>query len=189
MPKENMTRYAILGLLASGCTSGYEMKHTIDTSLNHFWKISFGQVYPMLKTLAQEGLIVEETGEGDDRKTFVLTPDGEADLRRWVEEPTTELPVQRNELLLKLYFARHESKETTIQKIDQHAALLRERLETYHMIERTIRAYPETNEAMYWLLTLDYGKRKTQALLEWCAASIQTLEGGKDDETRDRDTE
>lgn len=36
MPKENMTRYAILGLLASGCTSGYEMKHTIDTSLNHF---------------------------------------------------------------------------------------------------------------------------------------------------------
>lgn len=187
MPKENMTRYAILGLLASGCTSGYEMKHTIDTSLNHFWKISFGQVYPMLKTLAQEGLI-EETSEGDDRKTFILTPDGEADLRRWVEEPTTELPVQRNELLLKLYFARHESKATTIQKIDQHAALLRERLEAYNMIEQTIRAYPETNEAMYWLLTLDYGKRKTQALLEWCAASIQTLEGGKDDETRDCDT-
>ena len=178
MPKENMTRYAILGLLASGCTSGYEMKHTIDTSLNHFWKISFGQVYPMLKTLVQEGLIVEETGEGDDRKTFVLTPDGEAELGRWVEEPTTELPVQRNELLLKLYFARHESKEMTIQKIDQHAALLRERLETYQMIEQSILAYKEAEDAMYWLLTLDYGKRKTQALLEWCEASVQTLEGG-----------
>ena len=189
MPKENMTRYAILGLLASGCTSGYEMKHTIDTSLNHFWKISFGQVYPMLKTLAQEGLIVEETGEGDDRKTFVLTPDGEAELGRWVEEPTTELPVQRNELLLKLYFARHESKETRIQKVDQHAALLRERLETYQMIEQSILTHKEAEDAMYWLLTLDYGKRKTQALLEWCAASIQTLEGGKDDETRDRNTE
>ena len=156
MPKENMTRYAILGLLASGCTSGYEMKHTIDTSLNHFWKISFGQVYPMLKTLVQEGLIVEETGEGDERKTFVLTPDGEAELGRWVEEPTTELPVQRNELLLKLYFARHESKEMTIQKIDQHAALLRERLETYQMIEQSILAYKEADDAMYWLLTLDY---------------------------------
>ncbi len=178
MAKENMTRYAILGLLASGCTSGYEMKHTIDTSLNHFWKISFGQVYPMLKTLVQEGLIVEETGEGDDRKTFVLTPDGEAELGRWVEEPTTELPVQRNELLLKLYFARHESKEMTIQKIDQHAALLRERLETYQMIEQSILAYKEADDAMYWLLTLDYGKRKTQALLEWCEASVQTLEGG-----------
>jgi len=178
MPKENMTRYAILGLLASGCTSGYEMKHTIDTSLNHFWKISFGQVYPMLKTLTQEGLIVEETGEGDDRKTLILTPDGEAELGRWVEEPTTELPVQRNELLLKLYFARHESKEMTIQKINQHAALLRERLETYQMIEQSILAYKEAEDAMYWLLTLDYGKRKTQALLEWCEASVQTLEGG-----------
>ncbi|MDI3235806.1 PadR family transcriptional regulator [Exiguobacterium antarcticum] len=188
MPKENMTRYAILGLLASGCTSGYEMKHTIDTSLNHFWKISFGQVYPMLKTLAQEGLIVEETGDGDDRKMFVLTSDGEAELGRWVQEPTTELPVQRNELLLKLYFARHESKDTTIQKINQHAALLRERLDMYQMIEQSIRSYPGTDEAVYWLLTLDYGKRKTQALLEWCAASIQTLEGGKDDETRDRNT-
>ncbi|MCK2157264.1 PadR family transcriptional regulator [Exiguobacterium sp. 17-1] len=178
MPKENMTRYAILGLLASGCTSGYEMKHTIDTSLNHFWKISFGQVYPMLKTLVQEGLIVEETGEGDDRKTFVLTPDGEAELGRWVEEPTTELPVQRNELLLKLYFARHESKKTTIKKIHQHAALLRERLDTYQMIEQSILTYKEADDAMYWLLTLDYGKRKTQALLEWCEASVQTLEGG-----------
>ncbi|MDW2885335.1 PadR family transcriptional regulator [Exiguobacterium artemiae] len=188
MPKENMTRYAILGLLASGCTSGYEMKQTIDTSLNHFWKISFGQVYPMLKTLAQEGLIVEKTGDGDDRKTFVLTPDGEAELGHWVQEPTTELPVQRNELLLKLYFARHESKDTTIQKINQHAALLRERLETYQMIEQSILAYKEAEDAMYWLLTLDYGKRKTQALLEWCEASVQTLEGGKDDETRDRNT-
>ncbi|WP_449403892.1 hypothetical protein [Exiguobacterium artemiae] len=66
----------------------------------------------------------------------------------------------------------------TIQKIDQHAALLRERLETYQMIEQSILAYKEADDAMYWLLTLDYGKRKTQALLEWCEASVQTLEGG-----------
>ena len=46
------------------------------------------------------------------------------------------------------------------------------------MIEQSILTYKEADDAMYWLLTLDYGKRKTQALLEWCEASVQTLEGG-----------
>lgn len=177
MPKENMTRYAILGLLASGCTSGYEMKHTIDTSLNHFWKISFGQVYPTLKRLEAEGLIVEEVTDGE-RKQFALTENGHAELARWVAEPFVELPVQRNDLLLKLYFARHASKEVTLQKIQEHARLLEERLETYQAIDAMIRSYPDSNDAVYWLLTLDYGIRKTRALLDWCDASLETLEGG-----------
>lgn len=177
MPKENMTRYAILGLLASGCTSGYEMKHTIDTSLNHFWKISFGQVYPTLKRLEAEGLIVEEVTDGE-RKQFALTENGHAELERWVAEPSVELPVQRNDLLLKLYFARHASKEVTLQKIQEHARLLEERLETYQAIDAMIRSYPDSNDAVYWLLTLDYGIRKTLALLDWCDASLETLEGG-----------
>ena len=120
MPKENMTRYAILGLLASGCTSGYEMKYTIDTSLNHFWKISFGQVYPTLKRLEAEGLIVEEVTDGE-RKQFSLTENGHVELARWIAEPSIELPVQRNDLLLKLYFARHASKEVSLKKIQEHA--------------------------------------------------------------------
>lgn len=177
MPKENMTRYAILGLLASGCTSGYEMKHTIDTSLNHFWKISFGQVYPTLKRLEAEGLIVEEVTDGE-RKQFALTENGHVELERWVAEPSVDLPVQRNDLLLKLYFARHASKEVTLQKIQEHARLLEERLETYQAIDAMIRSYPDSNDAVYWLMTLDYGIRKTRALLDWCDASLETLEGG-----------
>ncbi len=38
MARENMTRYAVLGLLTTTCRTGYDMKQMIDRSLNHFGK-------------------------------------------------------------------------------------------------------------------------------------------------------
>ncbi|KDN58373.1 MULTISPECIES: PadR family transcriptional regulator [Exiguobacterium] len=189
MPRENSTRYALLGLLTTSCRTGYEMKQMIDHSLNHFWKISFGQVYPTLKALEQDGLIVL-SNEEDDRKAYELTESGETELRRWLEEKPAELPVQRNELLLKLFFARHEPLEETIEKITHHEALLRGRLETYEAIETMIRSSEtQSPDAMYWLMTLDYGKTQTRALIEWCERTVRMIEGGTDDETEDGRTE
>lgn len=36
MPRENMTRYAVLGLLTTDCRTGYDMKQMIDRNLNRF---------------------------------------------------------------------------------------------------------------------------------------------------------
>lgn len=41
MARENHSQYAILGLLTADCRTGYSIKQMIDTSLNHFWKISY----------------------------------------------------------------------------------------------------------------------------------------------------
>lgn len=183
MPRENATRYAILGLLTTTCRTGYEMKQMIDNSLSHFWKISFGQVYPTLKTLENEGLIIQ-SNEGDERKAYELTELGKDELKRWLGEKPNELPIQRNELLLKLFFARHEPISETIEKIAHHENLLSARLKTYDLIETMIRSSDaESPDALYWLLTLDYGKRQTVALIEWCGQAIRTLEGGIDDGT------
>ncbi|WP_404276925.1 hypothetical protein [Exiguobacterium undae] len=91
--------------------------------------------------------------------------------------------MQRNELLLKLYFARHASKDITLQKIQEHARLLEERLDTYQEIENIIRSYPDSSDTIYLLLTLDCGIWKTRALFEWCDASLETLEGRNGHET------
>lgn len=182
MARENMTRYAVLGLLTTTCRTGYDMKQMIDRSLNHFWKISFGQVYPMLRTLEVEGLIEQEPG--DERKSYRLTSSGHDALRRWIAEEPDALPVQRNELLLKLFFARHDTLEQTLTKIRHHERLLRERLDTYEAIETTIQANdPDSPDAVYWLLTLDYGKRQTYALIDWCEAAVCTLKGGDENGT------
>lgn len=183
MPRENTTRYAILGLLTTSCRTGYEMKQMIDNSLNHFWKISFGQVYPTLKVLENEGFIIQSNIR-DDRKSYELTELGKGELQRWLGEKPDELPIQRNELLLKLFFARHEPISETVEKIRHHEKLLSERLKTYEAIEMMIRSSDaESPDALYWLLTLDYGKRQTVALIEWCERAIRTIEGGADDGT------
>ena len=49
MAKENRSKYAVLGMLATGPKSGYDIKQTIETSIGHFWNESYGQIYPILK--------------------------------------------------------------------------------------------------------------------------------------------
>ena len=74
--KQIHTKYAILGLLTIGCQTGYSMKKMMDESLNHFWKISYGQIYPTLKNLLDEELItVQEQSESGkpDKKAYQLT--------------------------------------------------------------------------------------------------------------------
>ncbi|PCK18754.1 hypothetical protein CEY02_18370 [Bacillus pumilus] len=56
MKTYNDTTYAILGFLTADSKSGYEVKQLIDKSLHHFWKISYGQIYPALKFIVEEGL-------------------------------------------------------------------------------------------------------------------------------------
>ncbi len=136
----------------------------------------------MLRTLEAEGLIEQEPG--DERKSYRLTSSGHDALRRWIAEEPDALPVQRNELLLKLFFARHDTLEQTLTKIRHHERLLRERLDTYEAIETMIQANdPDSPDAVYWLLTLDYGKRQTHALIDWCEAAVCTLKGGDENGT------
>ena len=54
----------VLGLLADGPRSGYDIKAIVDRSTRFFWAASYGQIYPELRRLEAEGLI-----EGEDFRT------------------------------------------------------------------------------------------------------------------------
>lgn len=182
MRKYNDTTYAILGILTTNCKSGYAIKQFIDQSLNHFWKISYGQVYPTLKRIVDEGLATVKTlsqAGKPDRKEYFLTPKGKETLSEWLKQPIEQLPAERNEVLLKLFFGRHQSKETAFTHLQNFQHQLESRYQTYQSIEQMIATDGDDQEdAMYWLFTLDYGKRITKAALEWCEATIKRLEQG-----------
>ncbi|WP_100011655.1 PadR family transcriptional regulator [Lentibacillus sediminis] len=182
MKKQNHTKYAILGLLTTDCRTGYAIKQMIDQSLNHFWKISYGQIYPMLKELVEDGLATVETTSEEgkpDRKEYFLTSKGEEELRRWLETPVGEVAPEKNEMLLKLFFSRHQEKDVTIRQLEQYRQHLEERYQTYAMIEERIRSHMCAQpDAAYWLFTLDYGKRLTEAALEWCDATMRAISEG-----------
>jgi len=180
MKKINQTRYAILGILTTGCRTGYQIKQMIDNSLNHFWKISYGQIYPTLKQLVEEGLATVEDSvqEGKpDKKEYFLTEKGEEELRRWLQFPLEDIPVNKNEVLLKLFFGRHQANHTTMEFLINYQEILQKRYETYEGIESTIRMHSlDSADDKYWLFTLNYGKWITAAEIGGCKDTIKKLE-------------
>src|SRR5438045_3830581 len=97
MGKENKSKYAVLGMLSLAPMSGYDLKKNIEMSTGNFWTESYGQIYPMLKQLAEEGLTTShiEKKEGrPERHVYTLTDNGWEALRHWLTEPVEyQLPV------------------------------------------------------------------------------------------------
>lgn len=96
--------HALLGLLEQGPQHGYELKQRYDGSFPGGRPLPFGQVYATLGRLHRDGLVdlaAVEAGAGPDRKLYVITPAGVADLERWLDEPTPAPPV-RSELFARV---------------------------------------------------------------------------------------
>src|SRR5262245_15633816 len=55
--EQTPTAYVILGMLKIGRRTGYDIKQMVDFSTRFFWATSYGQIYPELKTLEENGLI------------------------------------------------------------------------------------------------------------------------------------
>lgn len=171
MSKEN-TQFAILGLLTIGCQTGYSIKQMMDGSLNHFWKISYGQIYPTLKKLVDQGYAsVQDTAqEGKpDKKEYHITQKGKAALKEWLQDPILDLATDKNELLLKLFFSRHQDSAQTVELLDSYKVKLVIRHATFQAISKRITEnHIQDTDAPYWLMTLDYGLCTTKAAIEWC---------------------
>src|SRR3954447_5534045 len=111
-PKNSSTELSatgrvVLGLIAFGKCTGYDIKTFVDKTTRHFWAASYGQIYPELKQLEERGLVRgrEEPSGGRARTVYRLTKAGEGVLKAWLaseDEQTYEL---RDEGMLKLFFS------------------------------------------------------------------------------------
>lgn len=180
MTKEN-TQFAILGLLTTGCNTGYSIKQMMDGSLTHFWKVSYGQIYPILKQLVDRGYasVRDTPQEGrPDKKEYQITEIGRDALKKWLENPILELETTKNELLLKLFFSRHQDREVTIAHVKHYQQKLEDRYNTYHTIKNNLSTHHMNKaDAMYWIITLDYGLSTTKAAIDWCKETKRKLKG------------
>src|SRR5256886_13969221 len=51
------TGRVILGMIAFGKRTGYEIKTFVDKTTRYFWAASYRQIYPELKRLEEQGLV------------------------------------------------------------------------------------------------------------------------------------
>jgi DNA-binding PadR family transcriptional regulator len=175
----NATSYTILGgLSVQPDLSGYDIRKGIQQSIGYFWAESYGQIYPALKRLADEGLIAPSKGRPHgrrQRRTYVITDGGRAALRQWLALPFHNEP-PRNEFLLKLFFAGAASPDVAIAHIQDLNERNRRWLVTIKTIEASIPPEQPSNPHLpYWMLTLSMGKALTCAALEWGEKALAAL--------------
>lgn len=177
--RETKSRYAILGMLGIAPMSGYDIKKEIGESVSNFWTESYGQIYPVLKTLVAEKLVTKTVRKGagkPDRHVYSLTAAGREELRAWLAEEVSTPKVERNELLLKLFFGEEVEAGVNVRHVERFREHQRELFEKYRMIEKEIKIrHPDDPNLPYWLMTLSYGQHARRALLDWCDETLAKL--------------
>ncbi len=179
MAKENKSKYAVMGVLSICPGSGYDVKKFMKGSTSNFWSESYGQIYPILKQLVEEELAAShaEKQEGKPEKyIYTLTEQGKEELRDWLSEPV-ESAVERNELLLKLFFGAHIPLEKNKEHVHAFQDLQSQLLEKYEDIERELLSGAQENAIFFYpLMTVRYGIHRCRAFLIWCDETLVTLQ-------------
>jgi DNA-binding PadR family transcriptional regulator len=176
--------YALLGLLARGPASGYDLTRELRAPIGFFWRARHSQIYPELARLEAEALVTHELIEQHDlpdKKVYTITAAGHDALRRWVTEPV-EPPMVRDEMLLKTYslwLAEPEAARALFRDQERRHA---EQLAVYEALRQQLEAKGEDaiarldspHFASY--ITLQKGISYERQYLEWCRWVVQLLE-------------
>ncbi len=174
----NKSKYAILGVLCIKPCSGYDIKKFCDKTISHFWNENFGHIYPVLKQLEGEKLIVPNSKQEEDRKKlYHITEEGKQAFYEWLAQTIVPSP-PRSELLLKLSFGNHMPLEKVNEMLNGVKERHQKNLTEYQVWEAS---YLENEAAKkdaafpYWLASLRYGILTTQTTIRWCDETIELL--------------
>ena len=165
------TGRVILGMIASGRRTGYDIKAFVDRTTRYFWAASYGQIYPELKRLEDQGLVRgrPEPSGGRARTVYELTEAGQAALQHWLQaddEPSYEL---RDEGMLKLFFS-----DSLPERRIEIIRAMRERSERKLAHLRSIEPHASKGPKGSYL-TLQLGIGLTEWTIEWCKATEREL--------------
>ncbi len=178
MRPKSRSKYAILGILAQGPCSGYDIKKQIEKTITNFWHESYGQIYPTLKRLHDEGLVTKTTEMQEkrpNRHVYTITDAGYDSLREWLRQPV-ELQPDRIEILLKLFFGHNLTPQENIEHLEAHRQRMTAVNQTFQQITTNLQESKSNDPNFpYSLVTLDYGIHTTNAITEWCGKTIETL--------------
>jgi DNA-binding PadR family transcriptional regulator len=164
--------WAVLGLIALGPRSGYDIKRIVDRSIRHFWAASYGQIYPELTRLEAAGWIAgEEAARGArSRRVFTITPQGTEALQGWLVGYETRIEL-RDESLLRIFFA-------DVGPAELGLGLLQARRLGYEAMLAQLRALDDGTGADPTFVDLVYrwGLDYCEWGIEWCERQERRLQ-------------
>ena len=161
----------VLGLLAHGARSGYDIKAVVDRSTRFLWAASYSQIYPELRRLEEEGLVEGEDAPngGRSRRVYTLTDAGRKALEEWLVSTTFTVEL-RDESLLRLFFADLLPRERALRLLEDR----KQGHEQFLEVLRTIDARPGTDPDFIDLV-LHWGIDFNEWGANWCEEQLKRL--------------
>jgi DNA-binding PadR family transcriptional regulator len=117
-------RDALLALLASGPSHGYQLKVDYER-LTGAGPINVGQVYSTLDRLSRDGLVERAEADGDDRRVpYYLTDVGRTEAVAWLLDPSEPALNGRSVIAGKVLLATRVPGVVIAEVIDAHRLAL-----------------------------------------------------------------
>jgi PadR family transcriptional regulator AphA len=169
-------RHALLGLLADGPASGYDLTRRFAGDLGRYaWQAGHTRIYPELVKMAEQGLVVvDETGPRG-RKSYALTDDGRAELRTWMLH-WPDQAVVRNETVLRMFLVQAldpPDARGVLESIAEHCA---QELARLRPVMDELDADDQGGGPLpFGRLAGEYGLRQYEAVHGWALWSLERL--------------
>lgn len=97
-------RYGLLGLLAEGPASGYDLARRFEEVLNPVWPAQHPKIYTELSKLSEAGLIEVDSQGPRGRKAYRISDSGLAEVRRWLAEGDVDHTLRTESVLRSFFF-------------------------------------------------------------------------------------
>lgn len=180
------TRYVILGLIRDEPMTGYEIKQCIDLRMNFFWSESYGQIYPELNEMVEEGLLTIDEKDAESKRPkiyYKITEKGSGEFNNWMATEN-EKDTIRSESLLKFFLADDNNREDIIRHLETFYQQNAQKLQLYLLFQENLRSYISLhNNHKYILKMLELGIGQQQLYCNWAKEYLKELKGEYDEKT------
>ncbi len=173
-------KYAILGLLHYQDMHGYRIKRHIEQHFGHMWSINYGQIYPNLKKMEDEGLVTKQEVARPGtpaRKLYSITPAGKEAFSRWLESDPQGTMLLRDPFLLRFVFFGFGSKELALGQLDEQIRSYEKQLEKRRENVRKWR-----RQGLYVRQMGELGLLLNEMMLEWLRRSRREIAASSEEE-------
>jgi PadR family transcriptional regulator, regulatory protein AphA len=172
------TSYVVLGLIAlRGPSTPYDLKRAVGHSIGYFWTFPHAQLYSEPQRLWEAGFLdLHEEDSGRRRKTYSITPRGQAALRAWLAEPANAHFELRDIAEIKLFFNELASQEDVAQLAKDQIAQHERRIAEYEGMEHRYGDIPDVATRM---VTLELGLEMERAALAFWHRVRDRIERGE----------
>lgn len=171
MPRElSPTAYVVLGLVSvRTAAGGHELAAFAERSIAAFFPLTRSHVFSELARLHRAGLLdatVVPQERFPTKRVYAITEEGEAVLRRWLEDAEIGPDRQRNGFLVRIFFADRMSPDRIEALLDQYerAAIVRR-----DQLAEVVGRLADRPQSVYRRATAMFGARMEQAKLDWVA--------------------